>query len=101
MGNDGRSSTAKGYGADHRAARDYWQAIVEAGRATCANPQCSDPGGRTIRPGEPWDLGHTADRSGYRGPEHQACNRAEGARVANKGRAAANRMTIRNWGDPA
>ena len=31
--------------------------------------------GQLINPGDGWDLGHDEQRN-YRGPEHQACNRA-------------------------
>ena len=68
---DKRSSTANG--ADHRAACEYWLRIIAAGRASC--PQC----GRRIDPADAWDFGRSPDRSGYRGPEHAACDRARRA----------------------
>jgi hypothetical protein len=65
------TSTERGYGADHRALRAAWQPLVEAGDVICW--RC----GGLIRPGDDWDLGHDDhDRSVYRGPEHQVCNRA-------------------------
>lgn len=76
------SSTARGYGVAHRAMRARWQEIVDAGEATCA--RCTGP----IHAGQPWDLGHTDDRTAWTGPEHPSCNRSvggrNGARVANQ-----------------
>ncbi|KMY23306.1 hypothetical protein ACU19_04865 [Actinobaculum suis] len=64
------SSTARGYDATHKRLRAQWARQVEAGGVCCA--RCGGP----ITPGTPWDLGHTDDRRGYRGPEHSRCNRA-------------------------
>ena len=36
--------------------------------------------GRLMLPGQPLDLDHTVDRSGYRGMTHSSCNRRDGAR---------------------
>ena len=68
----------RGYGAAHQALRRKWVPSVEAGLVDCA--RC----GVRIQPGEPWDLGHTEDRTGYNGPEHRSCNRSAGARNSNK-----------------
>lgn len=77
--------TERGYGPEHRAERKRWTPAVERGEVDCHNPVCLAPT-RRITPGTPWDLGHTPDRTTWRGPEHQACNRAEAARVANSHR---------------
>jgi hypothetical protein len=61
----------RGYGPEHRALRDEWAKRVATGTVQCARPGC----GELIHPDEPWDLGHSDDRT-YRGPEHRACNRA-------------------------
>lgn len=71
------STTARGYGAAHKAERKRLEPIVARGGVTCA--KC----GQLIEPGEPWDLGHTDDRTGWTGPEHRDCNRADGARRGN------------------
>jgi hypothetical protein len=75
------STSARGYGHTHRAERARWKPTVDAGDAHCTATTCLDPDGtgRWIMPGRPWDLGHTADRSGYTGPEHMSCNRTDGA----------------------
>jgi hypothetical protein len=77
------STTARGYGADHKAVREHWRPTVEAGYAMCHATRCledEDGRGRAIPPGARWDLGHTEDRSAWTGPEHQRCNRADGGR---------------------
>jgi hypothetical protein len=49
--------------------------LVEAGNVICW--RC----GELIGADEPFDLGHDdQDRSQYRGPEHQGCNRATNRR---------------------
>lgn len=64
------------HGAAHVAERRRWQdRIEELGQVACASPWCKAPD-VPIRPGDPWDLGHTRDRRGWRGPEHPPCNRA-------------------------
>lgn len=69
------SATERGYGVEHRAARREWAAELERlGSLPCA--RC----GQVIYHVDAWDLGHTDDRTAYLGPEHQACNRADGGR---------------------
>lgn len=66
----------RGYGAEHDAERAKWAPDVAAGLVTCW--RCL----RRIAPGAPWDLGHDdVDRTIYRGPEHEACNRATSGRT--------------------
>lgn len=72
------STTARGYGSAHQKERARWAPVVAAGRATCARPECRKP----IDPREPWDLGHSDDRTHWTGPEHRSCNRRAGQRKA-------------------
>lgn len=74
----------RGYGPEHDRLRAKWKPKVEAGLVDCANPVCL-AGIRRILPGQPWQLGHTPDRTAYRGPEHKLCNEAEGGRLAHGG----------------
>lgn len=81
------SRQARGYDATHDAIRRQYAPTVQAGRAVCA--RCSLP----IGPREPWDLGHTEDRTSWTGPEHRACNRSAGAQK----RHAQQRRTRLTW----
>lgn len=86
-----RTTTQRGYGQAHQAERKRWAPIVQAGNAVCA--RCQKP----LAPDEPYDLGHTDDRTTWQGPEHRRCNRAaggtNGARVTNTART----TTQRDW----
>ena len=77
------SSTSRGYGQEHRAVRAAIAGRVNAGLECCV--RC----GLVIEAGTAWDLGHSEDRSRWTGPEHASCNRAAGARKANRRRARA------------
>lgn len=68
------SRQQRGYDRAHERERERWRPRVERGEVDCAAPTCVMPI-RRILPGQPWDLGHTDDRSTWRGPEHAACNR--------------------------
>lgn len=68
------TTTARGYGSDHKRQRAAVAADVARGRATCSI--CHQP----IQPGSPWHLDHTHDRTGYRGPAHKRCNEQDGGR---------------------
>jgi hypothetical protein len=72
---------AHGYDRRHNKERARWKRILDRKPWPCA--RC----GKLILVGDPWDLGHTDDRTAHQGPEHPACNRAAGARTANARRA--------------
>jgi hypothetical protein len=67
------------YGKEHRALRRQWARKIEQGGVQCQATFCLMLS-REIRPGTPWDLGHTPDRTAWTGPEHARCNRSEGGR---------------------
>ena len=76
-------TAARGYGGAHARLRRQWELVVDAGAAFCHQPVClEEREGRTRRiiSGTPWDLGHTPDRTGWTGPEHRRCSRADGNR---------------------
>ena len=85
------STTARGYGAAHKAERKRLAPTVAKGQTPCA--RC----GQLIEVGEPWDLGHTDDRTGWTGPEHADCNRAAGARTRNARARARKQVDERPW----
>lgn len=68
------SRQQRGYDRAHERERQRWRQRVELGQVDCAAPTCVMPT-RRILPGQRWDLGHTDDRSTWRGPEHASCNR--------------------------
>jgi hypothetical protein len=72
------NTTARHYGWDHQKVKDQWRPRVKAGSVECHAHECV-MASRLIDPTEPWDLGHTPDRTAWTGPEHQTCNRSEGA----------------------
>lgn len=66
------TSAQRGYGSRHQSLRRSWQARIDRGErimcATCGMPIT----------GRDWHLGHTPDRTAYRGPEHVSCNTSDG-----------------------
>ena len=64
------TTTARGYGHTHQTRRARFAALINAGDILIC-PRCNQP----ILPGQPWDLGHRADRNQPTHPEHAACNR--------------------------
>ncbi len=93
------TTTERGYGQAHTRARLTYLAVLEQNPGMrCADPACETP----------WlllhyedrariDLGHTPDRTAYRGLEHRACNRRDGARRGNQARRYTPPPTSRNW----
>lgn len=68
-----RTTTERGYGHEHRTARERALARLRDG----------DPCGRCGKPmlrAQQLDLDHTDDRAAYRGLAHAHCNRAAGSR---------------------
>lgn len=70
----------RGYDREHERIRASWRPRVELGQVDCHAIDCLMPN-RRIDFDAAWDLGHTADRSGWTGPEHVRCNRAAGGRA--------------------
>lgn len=70
----------RGYDAAHDRERAEWQAHMDRGAVVmCSNPDCKTP----TQPIDPrnWHLGHTPDRTTWRGPEHPGCNLSEAGRA--------------------
>lgn len=77
------TTTERGYGADHRALREQWAPLVATGTVPCHATVCIEPGGRLIKAGAPWHLGHNEARTAWTGPEHEVCNVTEGSHRGN------------------
>jgi hypothetical protein len=96
-------TTARGYGAQHQALRkqqlERWRPGDPCAR--CGLPMWSR--WTFTRNGDQVsaiDLGHTADRTGWTGLEHRACNRGEAAARGNRMRAMAKRWRPPRWRPP-
>lgn len=92
------TTAARGYGTAHKQERQRWADLIAAEpvRCACDRTSCPHHGGRCptlIAEGDAWDLGHTDDRTGYRGPECVLCNRGAGGRNGNVSR----QVTVRGW----
>lgn len=74
----------RGYNAQHDNLREWWRPKVELGGVHCHAERCLMPA-RLILLGQPWDLGHTTDRTAWTGPEHSVCNRSAGGKAAHAG----------------
>lgn len=68
----------RGYDATYDRERRRWEPRVARGLVDCT--RC----GQRIQPGQPWDLGHSDDRTRITGPEHRACNRSAAGRAAHQ-----------------
>lgn len=84
-------TTERGYGADHQRLRAA--TIDQAYGQPCT--RCGQP----MVKGQPLDLDHDDDRSGYRGFSHRSCNRQAGAIKRNSRRRAdlGEPRTSRDW----
>ena len=91
------TTTQRGYGTPHRKLRARWRPLVDEGMVSCHATICLEPS-RWIRPGPPWHLGHTPDRTAWTGPEHQRCSIADRNRRHNGRRQTATTWrTSRRW----
>lgn len=92
------STSAAGYGYNHRKLRELLAPDVALGLVDCW--RCNE----RIKPGQVWDLGHDDDdRRRYRGAEHalKADCPANGNRsvAATRGNIARGKRTSRDWFD--
>ena len=77
------SASARGYGYAHQKLRAALLAQWQPG------DPCSRCGGPMWGPPRKIHLGHTDDKTAYRGLEHERCNTADGASRGNRARATA------------
>lgn len=67
------TTTQRGYGHQHQKLRHEWAIRIARGaQPTC--PRCHQP----IRFGQPWQLDHNSQRTGWLGPSHTRCNEQAG-----------------------
>jgi hypothetical protein len=100
---DRRTTSERGYGAEHQAEKERWRPIVDAGEAYCAEVVCleeRDGRSRWLEPGTPWHLAHADGQQGYRGAAHERCNTSEGARRGNAARGQSDEPTPTLWWQP-
>lgn len=70
----------RGYDTSHDRMRAIWQQRLDSGESiTCRNPWCQTPD-VLVNPKD-WTLGHTPDRTTWRGPEHPLCNYSEAGKA--------------------
>lgn len=70
------TAAQRGYDANHRRTRAWWQAKIDSGTiVTCW--RCHK---RIL--GRRWHLGHSDDRTEYRGPECEPCNLSAAGKAA-------------------
>ena len=90
---DGRTTAERGYGWQHQQTRKEW-----AARHQPMDPcvRCGEPLGAM---GPDLHLDHNAQRTGYAGLAHAACNRSAGVRAANakRGRQTQPYRAPRSW----
>lgn len=72
------SKQQRGYGAAHIHERAKWAAIIARTDVPCS--RCHQP----ISAGMAWQLDHTDDRTGYRGPSHKACNLSAAGKASHR-----------------
>lgn len=85
-------TTDRGYGSAHRKLRQRHLAELKRNPGQPC-PRCGQP----MFPDQDLDLDHTDDRAGYQGLAHLPCNRAAGARTANRNRARRATPQPRTW----
>ena len=74
-----KTTSGRGYGAQHQRDRAWWAPIVAQGKTRCR--RCRG----LIEPGQAWDLGHPdADCDYPTAPEHRAHNRATATHAASR-----------------
>ncbi len=74
-----RNTVTDGYGQQHKAERERWRPVVDAGQAYCR--RC----GSWLDPARPWHLGHNEARDAS-APECVPCNDGAAARLGNERR---------------
>lgn len=88
MGGDILPTQRDKYDGRHKRERARWVPSVNRGEVDCHADTCLMPS-RRIEPGDRWDLGHDPTGTTWTGPEHERCNRSEGATRGNRARVCA------------
>lgn len=99
-----KRTLTNGYGQDHKAERQRIQERLDHGaliQCACTRRDCPHHDGHCpviVQADQPWDLGHTDDRTGWTGLECIPCNRSAGGR--NSRASQTDPMTTRAWCTP-